>query len=103
MGRLFVPRIRNAGFRLTIFDVFSEALSRVAGPGITVAGSPAEVAGNADVVLMSLPGPKQVEEVVVGPQGLLNTARPETILVDMSTVDPGPLQRIGEENRRRRI
>ena len=88
MGRLIASRIRDAGHRLSAFDVSREALSRVAGPGVTIAVSPATVAASAEVVLMSLPGPQQVAEVVNGPNGLLAAARPGTVLVDLSTVDP---------------
>ena len=40
------------------------------------------------------PGPVQIVECVAGPTGLLQTARPGQIIVDMSTVDPGTTQRM---------
>ena len=50
--------------------------------------SPAAVARAAEVVLLSLPMPSDVEEVVAGQNGLLTEARPGQVIVDLSTVDP---------------
>ena len=92
MGKLIVPRIRDAGHKLYLYDVSQEALLKVSGRGVEAAASPVEVASRADIVLMSLPGPRQVEEVVNGREGLLTKARPGMVLVDLSTVDPRTTQ-----------
>jgi 3-hydroxyisobutyrate dehydrogenase len=94
MGRAAIPRIRDAGHELYVFDVPKEALARVAKPGFTIAASLERITQNAEVVLMFLPGPKQVEEVVTGSGGLLASARSGTILVDLSTVDPRTTERM---------
>ncbi len=57
--------------------------------GATVAANLRAVAERADVMIMFLPGPKQVRACVAGPEGLLSAARPGSVIVDMSTVDPG--------------
>ncbi len=94
MGKLIASRIRDAGHQLYIFDVSKEALSRVSGPNVTVAENPAGIAASTELVLMSLPGPKQVEEAVTGSVGLLTKARPGAIFVDLSTVDPHTTERM---------
>lgn len=94
MGKLIAPRIYHAGYPLYVFDISREALSGFAGTGISVAGNPENVAVNTDIILMSLPGPKQVVEVVNGPQGLLAGAHPDMITVDLSTVDPQTTQQM---------
>ena len=88
MGRTVAPRILNGGHQLHVFDVSKEALARVANLGVAVASSPEMIAERAEVVLMFLPGPGQVEEAVRGAGGLLAQARPGMIIVDLSTVDP---------------
>ncbi len=50
-----------------------------------------------NIVLMSLPGPEQVAEVVDGPHGLLVGAHPELIVVDLSTVDPLTTQQMASQ------
>jgi len=54
--------------------------------GGKVLSSPAEVARQADVVLTILPGPDALAQVVHGPDGLLEGARPGLVVVEMSTV-----------------
>jgi 3-hydroxyisobutyrate dehydrogenase len=94
MGKLITLRIRDAGHELYVYDVSKEALSWVTKQGVTVAASLEMVAEKADIILMSLPGPKQVENVVTDSGGLLAKARPGTILVDLSTVDPHTTERM---------
>jgi 3-hydroxyisobutyrate dehydrogenase-like beta-hydroxyacid dehydrogenase len=53
MGKLIVPRIRDAGHKLYIYDMSQDALLKVAGPGIDAAASPAEVASKVDIILQS--------------------------------------------------
>jgi 3-hydroxyisobutyrate dehydrogenase len=88
MGKLIAQRILRAGHRLRVFDLSEQALAGVAAQGAAVAASPAAVAADSEVVLMSLPGPKQVEQVVTGSEGLLTGAHSGMIIVDLSTVDP---------------
>lgn len=62
----------------------AHALSR----GARIAPSPRALAAEADVVLTCLPGPPEIEAVVRGPGGLLEGARPGSILIDLSTNAP---------------
>ena len=89
MGRTVAPKILEAGLQLTGFDPSEEARKNLKALGAEVAESPAGVASRADMVIMFLPGPAQVESCVAGPDGLLSTARPGLVIVDMSTIDPG--------------
>ena len=63
-------------------------MQELASAGARPAGSPAEVAGLADVVLTSLPDIPAVLQVYLGPEGLLVNSRPGLVLVDHSTVSP---------------
>ena len=56
--------------------------------GASVAATLAEVAEKAKIILMLLPGPKDVRACVSGGKGLLSTASAGTVIVDMSTIDP---------------
>jgi 3-hydroxyisobutyrate dehydrogenase len=94
MGKLIAPRILRAGHNLYAFDISKEALSGLSGLGINVASSPETIALNTDIILMSLPGPKQVIEVVNGSQSLLTGAHGGMIIIDLSTVDPQTTQQM---------
>ncbi|GAA1062334.1 NAD(P)-dependent oxidoreductase [Agromyces bracchium] len=86
---------RKAELPVTVFDMFPEAVDRLVEAGARAAGSVAEVAAGSDVVFLSLPGGPQVEEVVLGEDGVFANARPGTIVVDLSTVPVAVAQRIG--------
>lgn len=94
MGILVAQSLREAGFPVVAFDVAPQALQRAAGLGVTPAGSPRQVAEQAEVILMALPGPPQVEAAVTGPDGLLQGARQGETIIDMSTVDPATTRRM---------
>ena len=81
-------RIAVAGHEVVLRDVVDDAVAALADLGARVERSPAAIAAEADVVLTSLPGPPEVEEVMAGPQGLLSGARAGAIIVDTSTVGP---------------
>ena len=59
----------------------------LAAAGGQVAGSAAEVADRADVLLSIVPDADAVAEVVAGPRGTLAALRPGTVHVEMSTID----------------
>src|SRR5690606_13458871 len=82
-------RLLDAGYRLCIYDVSEEATRPLVARGAQLAASPAEVASIAGVVLMSLPTPAIVREVVLGGNaGIINGSSIRT-LIDLSTTGPG--------------
>lgn len=84
MGLPMAHNLIRAGFKLTVYDVEPAALSAICGAGATAAASPAEVASQVDVVLVSLPTPAIVRSVALGPQGLVEGTRVKAY-VDLST------------------
>jgi 3-hydroxyisobutyrate dehydrogenase len=95
LGVMGLPIARNLMERG--FDVIG--YRRSGSPGLaeaggTVAGSAAEVAAEADVLLSIVPDANAVSDVVCGPHGTLTTLRPGTVHLEMSTVDVGRKQAI---------
>jgi 3-hydroxyisobutyrate dehydrogenase len=103
MGRLVARRVLEAGHSLRVFDVSEGAMAAVASLGASVSSSPAVVAAASDIVLMSLPGPQQVEHTVTGREGLLTGARSGMIIVDLSTVDPESARAMAAAAAQRRV
>jgi 2-hydroxy-3-oxopropionate reductase len=62
--------------------------------GAVGAASPCQVAEETDLVITMLPDSPDVEEVVMGPGGLIGAVRPEMIYVDMSTIAPAVAVRV---------
>lgn len=57
--------------------------------------SPAEIAAAADIIFLSLPGGRQVQDVCFGTDGLAGTARPGSIIVDLSTTGVAEARSVG--------
>ena len=88
MGSRMAKTLARAGYGLDVFDVDHGKIDALTAAGAAAAASPGALAGKSDLVFSSLPGPAIVREVYLGAGGVIASARPGTILVDMSTVDP---------------
>jgi 3-hydroxyisobutyrate dehydrogenase-like beta-hydroxyacid dehydrogenase len=88
MGSRMAGTLARAGHALNVFDVDREKMEALEAIGAVPGDSPRDVAGKSDIVFSSLPGPAAVKSVYMGPDGVLHGAKPGTILIDMSTVDP---------------
>ncbi len=86
MGGPMVERLVSLGYPVRAFDRDSDRLSAAERAGAGRASGPANAASNADLVLLNLPSPEAVEEVVFGPGGLAEAIRPPQLIVDFSTV-----------------
>lgn len=95
VGKMGLPIALNLverGFAVTGYRRSgTEELQAAGGSG---AGSPAEVAAASDVIITILPGPDDVDEVVLGPSGTLSALRPGTVHLEMSTIDVARKERV---------
>jgi 3-hydroxyisobutyrate dehydrogenase-like beta-hydroxyacid dehydrogenase len=94
MGGRMGRRLLAAGHPLAVCDPSRELVEVLVAGGAVAAANPGEAARDAELVILSLPTPAIVEAVVGGEDGILRTARPGTIVVDMSTGDPGTARRV---------
>lgn len=85
MGASIALNAMKGGFALTVHDVRKEAAQPHIEGGAKWAGTVEDVGRIADVVLTSLPGPKEVKSVA---DGLIKTMRPGTVWFDLSTNSP---------------
>jgi len=97
MGGNMALRLLDCGVDLVVTDVSKEQAKSVLDAGARWADTAAEVASQVDIVLTSLPGPPQVEQVALGEGGLLEGIRPGTIWADMSTSSPLLIRSIAEK------
>ena len=88
MGKSIARNIHKAGFPLVVHNRSRAAVDELVAEGAEVAGSPAEVAAQVEVVFTNLPDTPDVEKVVLGSTGILEGARPGLIFVDNSTIKP---------------
>jgi 3-hydroxyisobutyrate dehydrogenase len=97
MGRHMAANLQRAGHELVVFDARRDAAETHLVNGATWANSAAEAAQGAELILTSLPGPKQVEEVALGEGGILQGAAAGAVYADLSTSSPTLIRRIHAE------
>ncbi len=85
MGGYMAAHLVNAGHSLVIYDRRKEATKDLEMLGAVVADSPASLAKICRLVLLSLPGPSEIHEVVFGENGLISESQPSDIYVDFSS------------------
>jgi 2-hydroxy-3-oxopropionate reductase len=88
MGSPMAANLVKAGFAVAGHTRGRAGLDRLAAAGGHPVGSVAEAVADVDVVITMLPDSPDVEQAVLGTDGVLAHARPGTLLVDMSTVRP---------------
>ena len=94
MGGPMALRLLDAGYRLVVYDVSQEALKPFVERGARIATSPAEVASQAETILLSLPMPDVVRSVALGSNdGVINGSKVKTV-IDLSTTGPGAASQI---------
>lgn len=94
MGKSIARNILKAGFPLVVHNRSRAAVDELAAEGATAAFSPAEVARQVDVVFTNLPDSPDIEQVVLGPDGILQGAHPGLIWVDNSTIKPATAREV---------
>lgn len=85
MGAHMARHLLDRGHELAVNDVRPEGCAALVELGAVLAATPAELAARSEVVLTSLPGPTQVEEVALGADGVLAGATSGTVHLDLST------------------
>jgi 2-hydroxy-3-oxopropionate reductase len=80
---------------LVVYDIVRASVDEIAAAGAAKGASSSDVAAHSDVVITMLPDGPDVEQAVLGPAGVLEGARPGTILVDMSSISPMVSQKMG--------
>ncbi len=88
MGNPMAQNLQSSGqHQLTVFDIDPQRCAVLGELGANCAASIGEVVAGADVVMTSLPGPRQIEAVGLGENGLLDNMPAESVWIDLSTND----------------
>lgn len=87
MGLPMALRLIDRDYGLAVFDIREDAVSPLVARGARAANSPADVASEVQTVFVSLPTPNVVQEVALGPNGIVNGSAVR-VYVDLSTTGP---------------
>ena len=96
MGRPMAEHLVRAGHEVTVHNRSQGPVRALVEAGAKAAASAAEAADGADVVITMVPDSPDVEAVVLGEQGVLETAGEGLLLIDMSTIRPDTARTVAE-------
>jgi 3-hydroxyisobutyrate dehydrogenase-like beta-hydroxyacid dehydrogenase len=88
MGSGMAQRLLSMGFSLKVYNRTRQKAEALVAAGAQVAASPAEAVENASVVIISLSDEAAINQVLFGPEGVHQTIKPGTLIVDTSTTSP---------------
>ena len=94
MGQPMASNIVRKGTGLTVFDIDAKKMEPVIALGATGADSVAKAVKGADIVVTMLPATQHVEQVVTGPDGVLDHVGEGSLVLEMSTIAPTGTDRI---------
>ena len=88
MGTPMCRHLLKAGFPVTAWNRAPARLRPLADEGAKAASSPADVARNSTVIITMVGDSSDVEEVIAGPNGVIEGVTPGSVVIDMSTISP---------------
>jgi 3-hydroxyisobutyrate dehydrogenase-like beta-hydroxyacid dehydrogenase len=97
MGKPMSENLLKAGYQVTVYNRSRPAVDALASKGAKPAASPKEVASNSDVVVTMVTDTPDVQQVILGENGVLAGARKGLVVIDMSTISPKVTRMISDE------
>ena len=97
MGSPMCRHILDAGYTVTVYNRSSNKMAPLVQAGAHQASSPVEVALQSDVVITMVSDSPDVDEVILGENGVIHGGKPGTVVVDMSTISPAVTRKITEK------
>jgi 3-hydroxyisobutyrate dehydrogenase len=88
MGTSMVGHLHRAGYKCIVYNRTKAKAEKLIADGVSWANSPGKVAASADVIFTIVGFPKDVREVYFGENGILNSAKPGAVVIDMTTTEP---------------
>ncbi|MEM2876338.1 MAG: 2-hydroxy-3-oxopropionate reductase [Candidatus Bathyarchaeia archaeon] len=103
MGKPMAMNLIKAGYHLTVWNRTRSKMDDLVRMGAEPGDSPRDVAEKSDVVITMVADSPDVEDVVLGPSGVVEAARPGLIVIDMSTISPSVTRKIAEKLREKGV
>lgn len=88
MGKPMCKNILKAGYEVTVFDINIETIEELEKCGAKKAKTPKEVGENCEVLITMLPNSPHVKSVLFGENGAIEGLKPESVVIDMSSINP---------------
>jgi 2-hydroxy-3-oxopropionate reductase len=88
MGKPMAKNLIKAGHQLVVYDIAESPVAELVAAGATAGTSPKDVAAQCGLIITMLPNSPHVKEAVLGKGGVIEGAKPGSIVVDMSSIAP---------------
>ena len=96
MGKPMSKNLIKAGYSLMVYDINPQSVNELVLAGAEDGISPSNIGAHCDVVITMLPNSPQVEEVIAGKSGVLEGAKPGSVVIDMSSISPIVAAKVSE-------
>ncbi|MQY81103.1 MAG: NAD(P)-dependent oxidoreductase, partial [Dehalococcoidia bacterium] len=103
MGKSMCGHIQKQGYPTFVYNRTKSKTDELVKNGSNWCDNPRKVAENSDIIFTIVGYPSDVEEVILGEQGVLAGAREGAIVVDMTTSEPSLAKRIYEEAKKKSV
>src|SRR5260370_25788668 len=94
IGRRIAGQLPAAGHRLLVYDIRRAAADALLAAGAEWSESPGSLAAHCEVVATCLPGPAEMEQVCLGPGGIVGQLKPDALYIDHTTNAPALVRRV---------
>jgi 3-hydroxyisobutyrate dehydrogenase-like beta-hydroxyacid dehydrogenase len=88
IGKFYVQQLREAGYPTVVLDLVPERVQYALDLGAEAAETPGEVAERSEILILSLPGSRAVEQVMDGEDGILHHLKAGQLVIDTGTSRP---------------
>lgn len=103
MGAPMAANLLKAGFELTVWNRSPSRTKPLLEAGAQGEDSPAKVAAASEVTLSCVTNSGDVEEVALGPEGVIHGAKPGSVYIDCSTISPDTARKVARELAERQV
>ncbi|HEV2324436.1 MAG TPA: 2-hydroxy-3-oxopropionate reductase [Terracidiphilus sp.] len=88
MGKPMAKNLLKAGHKLVVYDILEAPAKELVQAGAAAGSSPKDVAARNKLIITMLPNSPHVKQAVLGKDGVIEGAKPGSVLVDMSSIAP---------------
>ena len=99
LGIMGMPMARNlikAGFEVTAYNRTPSKIEQLVTEGAVKAASPKEAAQKNPIIITMVSDTPDVESVILGENGIIEGIKPDSVVIDMSTISPQATRKIAE-------
>jgi len=94
MGKPMCLNLLKNGFDVTVYNRTASKMQNLVEAGAKAADSPARAAANADIIITIVSDSPDVEQVILGENGVFQGVKPGSVVIDMSTISPAVTRKI---------